>query len=79
MALKVGIVGMRGIGVPHADSYKQDPLADLVAICDVIKERADDGAAKYGTRVYYSLKDLLDGEPDLDIVDVCTGGIENGS
>jgi len=79
MALKVGIVGMRGIGVPHADSYKQDPLADLVAICDVIKERADDGAAKYGTRVYYSLKDMLDGEPDLDIVDVCTGGYENGS
>ncbi len=31
MALKVGIVGFRGIAVPHADSHQADPLADLVA------------------------------------------------
>ncbi len=79
MPLKVGIVGMRGIGVPHADAHAQDPLAELVAICDVVKERADKGAEKYGVKAYYSLKDMLDGEPDLQIVDVCTGGLENGS
>jgi len=79
MALKVGIVGMKGIGVPHADAHAQDPLADLVAICDVLKDRADSAAAKYGVKAYYSLKDMLDGEPELDIVDVSTGGLENGS
>ncbi len=79
MALKVGIVGFRGIAVPHADSHQADPLADLVAICDVIPERAQAGAEKYGCKAYSSLKDMLDGEPDLDIVDVCTGGYENGS
>jgi len=78
MALKVGIVGMHGIGIPHAESYKQDPLGELVAICDVVKERADSGAARYGVKAYYSLKDMLANEP-LDIVDVCTGGYENGS
>ena len=79
MALKVGIVGMQGIGHPHAESHKADKLSNLVAICDAVKERADAGAEKYGCKAYYSLKDMLDGEPDLDVVDVATGGLENGS
>jgi len=79
MALKVGIVGMHGIGVPHAEAHTADPLSELVAICDVVKPRADDAAEKYGAKAYYSLDDMLEGERDLNIVDVCTGGLENGS
>jgi predicted dehydrogenase len=36
-------------------------------------------AEKHGVKAYYKLSDMLDGEPDLDVVDVCTGGMENGS
>jgi predicted dehydrogenase len=79
MALKVGIVGLRGIGNLHAECHSKDPLSNLVAVCDVVKDRADKTAAKYGVKAYYSLKDMLDGEPDLEIVDVTTGGYENGS
>jgi predicted dehydrogenase len=75
----VGIVGMRGIGNTHAQAHTQDPLARLVAVCDVVKERADSAAHKYRVKAYYSLKDLLREEPDLDVVDVTTGGFENGS
>ena len=32
MALKVGIVGMRGIGNTHARAHAVDPLSDLVAV-----------------------------------------------
>ncbi|NPV49047.1 MAG: Gfo/Idh/MocA family oxidoreductase [Armatimonadetes bacterium] len=78
MALKVGMVGMHGIGHSHAPVYKEDPLAELVAICDEVKERADKGAEQYGCKAYYSLDDMLDNE-ELDIVDVTTGGLENGS
>src|SRR5437660_740595 len=78
MSLKVGIVGMHGIGTPHADAYQSDPLAGLVAVCDAVKERADRAAEKYGVRAYYRLSDMLAGE-ELDIVDVATGGLENGS
>ncbi|MFA6109596.1 MAG: Gfo/Idh/MocA family oxidoreductase [Candidatus Latescibacterota bacterium] len=78
MPLKVGIVGLRGIGNRHAECHKQDPLSDLVAVCDVIKERADQAAQKYGARAYYSLKEMLANEA-LDVVDVATGGHENGS
>ena len=79
MALKVGLVGLRGIGMTHANAYKEEPLGDLVAVCDVVKERADSTAAKFGVKAYYSLDEMLRNEPELDIVDVTTGGFENGS
>jgi predicted dehydrogenase len=79
MALKIGIVGMRGIGLTHAQSHAQDPLAQLVAVCDVVAERADSAAAKFGVKAYHSLADMLKNEPDLDVIDVTTGGFENGS
>lgn len=78
MALKVGVVGMGGIGNTHADCHMSNPLADLVAVCDVVKEKADAAAEKHGVKAYYTLKDMLANE-DLDIVDVTTSGYENGS
>ena len=78
MALKVGVVGMGGIGNRHAGCHAEDDLADLVAVCDVVKESADRAAERHGVKAYYSLKDMLENE-DLDIVDVTTGGNENGS
>jgi len=79
MALKVGIVGQRGIGNRHAQCHAEDDLAELVAVCDVVKERADKSAEKHGVKSYGGLAEMLDAHPDLDIVDVCTGGHENGS
>lgn len=70
---------MNGIGKNHASCYKQDELADLVAVCDVVKERADAAAEQFGVKAYYSLKDMVENEPDLQIVDITTGGIDNGS
>jgi predicted dehydrogenase len=79
MALKVGVVGMKGIGNNHATCHSNDELADLVAVCDTLKDRADEAAERHGVKAYYSLKAMLENEPDLDIVDVTTGGTENGS
>lgn len=79
MPLNVGLVGLRGIGEMHAKSHAADPLAKLVAVCDVIKSRADDLAAKHNVKAYYKLTDMLDAHPELNIVDVTTGGSENGS
>lgn len=77
MALKVGVVGLRGIGTKHSQCYHDDDLAELVAVCDIVKERADTAADKFGVKKYYNLTDMLKNE-DLDIVDVSTGGYENG-
>ena len=78
MALKVAVVGLRGIGTTHAQSYSKDELSKLVAVCDVVKDRADKLAKDLGVNAYYRVADLLAGEPELDIVDVSTGGYENG-
>jgi len=79
MALKVGVVGMGPIGNTHLNCYAKDELAELVAVCDVVKEKAEKAAEKFGVKAYGSVHEMLDNHPDIDIVDVTTGGHENGS
>ena len=65
MALKIGVVGMGGIGNTHADCYRNDALAKLVAVCDVVKEKAEAAAERHGVKAYYRLADMLANEhPD---------------
>ncbi len=78
-ALKVAVVGLSGIGSRHCACYQQDPLASLVAVCDIAAEKADAVGSRLGVRAYHRLSDLLAAEPDLDLVDIATGGAENGS
>lgn len=77
--LKVGVVGMGGIGNTHADCHKKDDLAELVCVCDLRKDKADEAAEKHGVKAFYSVKEMLAAHPELDIVDVTTSGYENGS
>ncbi len=76
--LRVGVIGMRAIGNTHANVYKNDPLSELVAVCDIDRARADEAAAKWGVPAFYSVADMLAGV-DMDAVSVTTGGFENGS
>jgi predicted dehydrogenase len=76
--LRVGVVGMGGIGNTHAEAHRKDALARLVAVCDVVREKADAAAKRHEVKAYYTLKDMLANE-ELDVVDVTTGGYENGS
>ncbi len=75
--LRVGVVGVRGIGNTHADVYKHDPLSELVAVCDLDRARADESAGRWGVRAHYSVAEMLAAE-ELDLVSVATGGPENG-
>lgn len=76
--LNVAIIGLGNIGNTHAPVYQSSSLANLVAVCDVLKERADKAADRYGVRAYYSVEEMLRNEP-LDAVSVTTAGTENGS
>jgi len=78
MPLKVAVVGMGNIGNLHAGCYMADPLAEIVAVCDIIKERADRAAAKYGCRAFYSVKEMLKSGIRIDCASMCTAGKENG-
>lgn len=76
--LQVAVVGLGNIGNVHAGCYAADPRTEVVAVCDVIPERADDAAAKYGARPFYSVSDLLASGVRIDAASVCTAGVENG-
>ena len=41
MALNVAVVGLGGIGNLHARCYMNNSQVKIVAVCDIIKERAD--------------------------------------
>jgi predicted dehydrogenase len=78
--LNVAIVGLGNIGNTHAGVYKNKLSSDvtLVAVCDILRERADKAAEKWGARAFYSVDEMLRGGLKLDAVSVCTAGRENG-
>jgi predicted dehydrogenase len=78
MALRIGIVGMGGIGNRHAQVYQELPEAEVVAVCDIIKERADRAAKAYDAKAFYSVQEMLDSGIELDACSMCTAGVENG-
>jgi predicted dehydrogenase len=78
MTLRVAVIGMGPIGNRHAGIYKQAPLAELVGVCDRVKERADDAARRLGVPAFYDVDTMLKAlSPDL--CSVTTSGYENGS
>jgi len=76
--LNVAIVGLGNIGNTHAKVYQKLADVKLVAVCDILKERADKAAAVYGATAFYSVQEMLKGGLKLDGVSVCTAGKENG-
>ena len=76
--INVGIVGLGGIGNNHAKCYQKNPNVKLVAVCDILKDRADKAAAAYGAPAFYSVGDMLRSGPKLDAASVTTAGKENG-
>lgn len=78
MTLKVGIVGVGNIGSIHASVYKENPNTEIVAVCDIVQEKADTAAEKFGGKAFYSVREMLESKIELNLVSVCTKGEENG-
>lgn len=78
MTLKIGIVGMGNIGNVHAGVYQQLEQTQIVAVCDIVKEKADKAAQAYQARAFYSVREMLDAGLELDACSMCTAGKENG-
>ncbi|MCX7049470.1 MAG: Gfo/Idh/MocA family oxidoreductase [Candidatus Sumerlaeota bacterium] len=78
MTLKIAIVGLGNIGNTHARVYQELPEVKLVAVCDIIKERADKAALAYGAKAFYSVQEMLDSGLEINAASLCTAGVENG-
>lgn len=72
---RVGIVGCGGIANgKHLPSLSKLANVELAAFCDIVPERAEEAAAKYGidgAKVYADYREMLK-EEQLDIVHVLT-------
>ena len=78
MTLRVAVIGLGPIGNRHANLHSQDELAELVGVCDIIKEKADATAARLGGPAFYDVQTMLDALAP-DVCSVSTGGYENSS
>ena len=76
--LRVCVVGLGPIGNLHARLYQGDELAELVGVCDILRERADAAAERYGVPAFYDVEEMLRALAP-DVVSVATGGYEYGS
>ncbi|HSI83952.1 MAG TPA: Gfo/Idh/MocA family oxidoreductase [Candidatus Methylacidiphilales bacterium] len=75
---RVAVVGLGGIGRKHAGLYREIPGAQLTAVCDIDRDRADAAAAMFGVPAFCSVPEMLDALP-LDMVSIATAGHEYGS
>lgn len=71
--IRFGILGCGRIAKRHSDLLGGNHIkgAELVAVCDPIRERADALAAKFGVRAYYDIETFLRCE-GIDAVSVLT-------
>lgn len=70
--LKIGVIGCGSIAKKrHLLEYASNKEVEIVAVCDIVEERADEFATKYKAKAYTSYEDLL-ANPEIDAVSVCT-------
>lgn len=79
--LKIGVIGCGGIAnqkhFPALTANKE--LCEIVAFCDIIRERAEKGAAEFGApgaKVYEDYRELL-ANPEVEVVHVCTPNVSH--
>ena len=68
--IKFAIIGCGRIAQRHAEHINS--FGKLVAVCDIVFEKANALAAKYNTNAYVSVEEMLAAEKEIDVVSVCS-------
>lgn len=76
--LRVCVIGMGPIGNRHADIYQESPMAELVGVCDIRADRAEEAGKRLGVPYFPDAPSML-ASLKPDVVSVATGGYEYGS
>ncbi|UJW56352.1 Gfo/Idh/MocA family oxidoreductase [Bacillus sp. A116_S68] len=70
--LKIGVIGCGSIAKHrHLIEYAQNEQVEIVAVCDIVKERAAEFAALYEAKAYTNYEELI-ANKEIDAVSVCT-------
>jgi predicted dehydrogenase len=67
---KFAIIGCGQIAERHAEQIRKH--GQLVAVCDIVNEKANALATKYSAKAYCQIEELLNNEKEIDIVSICT-------
>ncbi len=70
MSVSFAIIGCGRIAKRHAEQIAK--VGNLVAVCDVVEEKASELGSLYEANVYYSIEKLLENEPTIDVIAICT-------
>lgn len=69
--IKFAVVGCGHIGKRHMEMISRNGRAELVAVCDV-KVRESLGIEGFKGNFYSSIEELLDNEPEVEVVNIAT-------
>ncbi len=69
--IKSAIVGCGAISLSHVDAIKQITDAEIVAVCDIKKDKADALAEKNAAKAFYDFDEMLKGA-EFDFLHICT-------
>ena len=68
--VKIAVIGCGRVSVMHLVSIDMYDDLELVACCDLVKEKADAVSEKYGCKAYYDYEEMIAKEK-LDAVHLC--------
>jgi predicted dehydrogenase len=68
--IRFGIIGCGRIAQRHAEEILK--TGELVAVCDIDKEKAKIFGEKFNARFYFDYKELVKTENEIDVISVCT-------
>jgi predicted dehydrogenase len=70
MSLSFAIIGCGNIGKRHAEQIQA--VGKLIAVCDIIKSKAEELGKKYNASAFSSIEELFTVAKNIDVVCVCT-------
>ncbi|MBS1737651.1 MAG: Gfo/Idh/MocA family oxidoreductase [Bacteroidetes bacterium] len=65
-----GIIGCGKISIRHAENMAR--FGKIIAVCDIIPERANTLAAKFGANPYLDVSKMLEMETELNVIAICS-------
>lgn len=68
--IKFAIIGCGRIAQRHAEHIKNNGI--LKAVCDIIPEKANSLAEKFGVNAYTDIESLIKSEDDIDVFSICS-------
>lgn len=69
--VRIGFVGCGGIGNHHLKLWQNINNAKVVAVCDIIPERAEKAGETMGAQAFTDMREMLS-TAEIDAVDICT-------